>query len=245
MIRSGRRSPRFRRSSGARRRRCASGCDRPIPASAGMTCDRGGRAGLSSEERRRLKELERENRELRRANEILRKASAYLSTFGRQHHHHSPRRSTSAARDVGVVHRRPSRSIRGRADVCASAAHPIDGRRAQGARRGAGARPGAGTSRRVAVRGNSPGTCRGVYGVRKVWRQTRREGVTVACCAVARLMQRMGLQGAVRGWRAKTTHSVVQGERPDDRVHREFKVSHPNALWVSDPRFHHSGAGSM
>ena len=39
---------------------------------------RGSRAGLSSEERLRLKELERENRELRRANEILRKASAYL-----------------------------------------------------------------------------------------------------------------------------------------------------------------------
>ena len=41
--------------------------------------DRGVRAGLSSEERRRLKELERENRELRRANEILRKASAYFA----------------------------------------------------------------------------------------------------------------------------------------------------------------------
>ena len=41
--------------------------------------ERGDRAGLSSEERRRLKELERENRELRRANEILRKASAYFA----------------------------------------------------------------------------------------------------------------------------------------------------------------------
>ena len=41
--------------------------------------DRGVRAGLSSEERRWLKELERENRELRRANEILRKASAYFA----------------------------------------------------------------------------------------------------------------------------------------------------------------------
>ena len=50
-----------------------------------MTCNRRVRAGLTSEERRRLEELERENRELRRANEILRKASAYLSTFGRQH----------------------------------------------------------------------------------------------------------------------------------------------------------------
>ena len=96
--------------------------------------DRGVRAGLSSEERRRLKELERENRELRRANEILCKASAYLSTFGRQHHQHSRRRSTSAAREDGVVHRRSSGSIRGRAGLRASAARPIDGLRAQGAR---------------------------------------------------------------------------------------------------------------
>ena len=71
-----------------------------------------------------------------------------------------------------------------------------------------------------------------VYGVRKVWRQLRREGV--ARCTVARLMRRMGLQGAVRGRRVKTTHAPVHSERPDDRVNREFKVSRPNALWVSD-----------
>lgn len=41
--------------------------------------DDGRRPGLTTEERRRLKELERENRELRRANEILRKASAYFA----------------------------------------------------------------------------------------------------------------------------------------------------------------------
>ena len=74
----------------------------------------------------------------------------------------------------------------------------------------------------------------GVYGVRKVWRQLRREGVAVARGTVARRMRRLGLQGAVRGRRAKTTRAVVQGERPDDRVNREFKVSRPNALWVSD-----------
>jgi transposase len=39
----------------------------------------GRRAGLTSDERERLKALERENRELRRANEILRKASAYFA----------------------------------------------------------------------------------------------------------------------------------------------------------------------
>jgi transposase-like protein len=37
------------------------------------------RAGLTTAERTRLKELEREARELRRANEILRKASAYFA----------------------------------------------------------------------------------------------------------------------------------------------------------------------
>ena len=61
----------------------------------------------------------------------------------------------------------------------------------------------------------------GVYGVRKVWRQLRREGVAVARCTpapeshrgVARRMRRLGLQGAVRGRWAKTTRAVVQGER--------------------------------
>ena len=41
--------------------------------------DKGTRNGLTSSERARLKELERENRELKKANEILRKASAYFA----------------------------------------------------------------------------------------------------------------------------------------------------------------------
>ena len=41
--------------------------------------DRGKRAGPTSEDRDRIKALERENRELRQANEILRKASAYFA----------------------------------------------------------------------------------------------------------------------------------------------------------------------
>ena len=41
--------------------------------------DQGMRAGLSSSDRQRLKELERENRELKQANEILRKASAFFA----------------------------------------------------------------------------------------------------------------------------------------------------------------------
>jgi transposase len=41
--------------------------------------DTGQRAGLTTDERPRLKDLERENRELKRANEILRKASAFFA----------------------------------------------------------------------------------------------------------------------------------------------------------------------
>jgi transposase len=41
--------------------------------------DAGKRAGLTTTERERLKDLERENRELKRANEILRKASAFFA----------------------------------------------------------------------------------------------------------------------------------------------------------------------
>jgi transposase len=41
--------------------------------------DQGMRGGISSDERDRIKELERENRELRRTNEILRKATAFFA----------------------------------------------------------------------------------------------------------------------------------------------------------------------
>ncbi len=41
--------------------------------------DSGAKAGLTTDDRERLKQLERENRELRQANEILRKASAYFA----------------------------------------------------------------------------------------------------------------------------------------------------------------------
>ena len=49
--------------------------------------DRGVRPGPTTDERDRIKALERENRELRQANEILRKASAYfaLAELDRRH----------------------------------------------------------------------------------------------------------------------------------------------------------------
>ena len=73
-----------------------------------------------------------------------------------------------------------------------------------------------------------------VYGVRKVWHQLMREGFDVARCTVARLMRRMGLRGAVRGWRIKTTVPAALADRPLDLVELDFAVERPNRLWVSD-----------
>jgi len=67
-----------------------------------------------------------------------------------------------------------------------------------------------------------------------VWRQLRRDGINTARCTVARLRRQMGLQGAVRGRKFKTT--VVDGGmgRPADLVQRDFSAVRPNQLWVAD-----------
>ena len=74
-----------------------------------------------------------------------------------------------------------------------------------------------------------------VYGVRKVWKQLRREGYAVARCTVGRLMRRLGLAGAVRG-RAFTVTTVADSAvaRPPDLVARQFTAMRPNQLWVAD-----------
>lgn len=72
MPHNGQRSFPLPRRSDAVRRRCVGWVTR-------AERDAGKRAGPTSEERDRIKALERENREVRQANEILRKASAYFA----------------------------------------------------------------------------------------------------------------------------------------------------------------------
>jgi hypothetical protein len=124
---------------------------------------------MTSDERARLKALEREVRELRQANEILRKASGVFCG----------RRSSTAGGSHDRLHRRSSRRLRGRADlqgvlpIAPSTYHatprgaPIPRRRRRGAPR-----------RRSSpeIRAGLDGELR-VYGVRKVWRQLGREGI--------------------------------------------------------------------
>jgi len=73
-----------------------------------------------------------------------------------------------------------------------------------------------------------------VYGADKVWRQLNREGVKTARCTVERLMREMGLCGAVRGKKTKTTIADEADKRPADLVKREFVATAPNQLWVAD-----------
>ena len=84
---------------------------------------------------------------------------------------------------------------------------------------------------------------RQVYGARKVWRQLDREGFAVARCTVERLMRQMGLQGVVRGKKARTTISDEAAARPADLVERDFTAARPNQLWVADLTYVATWAG--
>ena len=83
-----------------------------------------------------------------------------------------------------------------------------------------------------------------MYGADKVWRQLLREGIEVARCTVERLMNEMGLHGAVRGRAFKvTTIADEAAARPPDLVEREFHASRPNQLWVADLTYVATWAG--
>src|ERR1700731_334302 len=82
-----------------------------------------------------------------------------------------------------------------------------------------------------------------VYGVRKVWRQLRREGEDIARCTVERLMRSMGLQGVIRGKPVKTTISDKAAPCPLDHVKRQFRAQSPTFLWFSDSPYVPPGQG--
>ncbi|MCK1610524.1 MULTISPECIES: IS3 family transposase [unclassified Bradyrhizobium] len=188
--------------------------------------DSGQRAGVPTDTAERLKALERENRELRQANEILRKASAYFCDGG-------ARPPVQAM----IAFIEDHRGAHGVEPICKvlpiapSTYHSHVAKRRDPARLSARARQDAALKievRRVFYQNF------GVYGVRKVWRQLKREGFDVARCTVTRLMRDMGLQGVIRGKPVKTTISDKAAPCPLDHVNRQFKAPRPNVLWLSD-----------
>jgi putative transposase len=84
-----------------------------------------------------------------------------------------------------------------------------------------------------------------VYGAKKIWRQLRRDGVTVGRGRVARLMRRLGLVGVVRGKTVRTTISDKDGVRAADLVKRQFAAGAPNRLWVADFTYVATWAGTV
>ncbi|WP_436921433.1 IS3 family transposase, partial [Escherichia coli] len=185
----------------------------------------GGDGGLTSAERQRLKELERENRELRRSNDILRQASAYFCEGGVRPPLEKMMPLLDKLREqygVGPVcselHIAPSTYYH-----CQQQRHHPDKRSARAQHDDWLKRE----IQRVYDENHQ------VYGVRKVWRQLLREGIRVARCTVARLMAVMGLAGVLRGKKVRTTVSrktVATG----DRVNRQFVAERPDQLWVAD-----------
>ncbi|WP_432757534.1 IS3 family transposase [Escherichia coli] len=185
----------------------------------------GGDGGLTTAERQRLKELERENRELRRSNDILRQASAYFCEGGVRPPLEKMMPLLDKLREqygVGPVcseqHIAPSTYYH-----CQQQRHHPDKRSARCQRDDWLKRE----IQRVYDENHK------VYGVRKVWRQLLREGIRVARCTVARLMAVMGLAGVLRGKKVRTTVSrkaVAAG----DRVNRQFVAERPDQLWVAD-----------
>ncbi|WP_432263973.1 IS3 family transposase [Escherichia coli] len=185
----------------------------------------GGDGGLTTAERQRLKELERENRELRRSNDILRQASAYFCEGGVRPPLEKMMPLLDKLREqYGVgplcseLHIAPSTYYH-----CQQQRHHPDKRSARAQRDDWLKRE----IQRVYDENHK------VYGVRKVWRQLLREGIRVARCTVARLMAVMGLAGVLRGKKVRTTISrkaVAAG----DRVNRQFVAERPDQLWVAD-----------
>jgi putative transposase len=73
-----------------------------------------------------------------------------------------------------------------------------------------------------------------VYGADKVWLELNRQGISVARCTVERLMRGLGLQGARRGRKVRTTVRDERLERAGDLLGRDFTAPAPNRRWVAD-----------
>ncbi|EKH0908692.1 IS3 family transposase [Escherichia coli] len=185
----------------------------------------GGDGGLTSAERQRLKELERENRELRRSNDILRQASAYFGEGGVRPPLEKMMPLLDKLREqygggpvCSELHIAPSTYYH-----CQQQRHHPDKRSARAQHDDWLKKE----IQRVYDENHQ------VYGVRKVWRQLLREGIRVARCTVARLMAVMGLAGVLRGKKVRTTVSR-KAVAACDRVNRQFVAERPDQLWVAD-----------
>ncbi|WP_085963896.1 IS3 family transposase [Paraburkholderia phenoliruptrix] len=188
--------------------------------------DHGERDGVTSDERERLKALEREVKELRRANEILKVASAFFGPGGARPPFQVLKAFIDQHRDTFGVE-----------PICKVLRIAPSGYRRHAAQLRDPSRRSVRAIRDERLRPEIERVWRAnmqVYGADKVWKQMNRERIAVARCTVERLMKQLGLRGVMRGKRVRTTVPDAIAPRPLDRVNRQFKAARLNQLWVSD-----------
>ncbi|WP_435860487.1 IS3 family transposase [Streptomyces scabiei] len=185
---------------------------------------------LTTAEHEELKQLRKEVAELRRANEILKAASAPFCPGARPSPDEADQVIDSLKEDgfgVGPVCR-----VLGWSE----SAYYARKKRPKSARR---LRDEQLMPLIEQVHSESGGT----YGVRRITRALRREGVVVARCTVERLMGELGLEGVIRGQRRRTTVPEPSAPRPPDLVDRDFTASRPDQLWVADMTYVRTWSG--
>ncbi|QIO08592.1 IS3 family transposase [Acinetobacter lanii] len=188
---------------------------------------------LSDQER--IKQLERENKELQRANEILRKAAGFFRPGGARpptqimvDFIHNNKELYGVEAICRILPIAPSTYYR-TLDLADNPEHR--------AKRDLHDLHHAEQIKRIWKESS------GRYGVRKVWQKLKREGYIIARCTVARLMQKLGIQGVWRGKNKQTTRSRDDQKRADDLVKRNFSADQPDQLWVADFTYIQTNSG--
>ena len=171
--------------------------------------DSGTRPGLTTSESARIAELERMDRESKRANQLLKPAR--LSLRRSQATHHEDRESGLHGRAWHIVRAWPiCRALEGTPAQIA----PSTRTRPQSARAQRDEDLCAAISRIHEAN-------YGVYRVRKIHAEFRREGQRVAESTVRRLMRQLGLRGISRAKGPKTTKPAPETGRPTDLVKQQ------------------------
>ncbi|MGH3501671.1 MAG: IS3 family transposase [Nocardioidaceae bacterium] len=202
--------------------------------------DSGRRAGTTSDDARRITELEGEVRELRRANDILKAASAFFGAGARP----------ATAEIVGFIDENKRRfGVEPICGVLADAGLRIAPSTYYAAKRrerhpSARAVRDERLEKEIMRVYKDRKKARGLYGARKIWWQLNRDGIAVARCTVARLMGQLGIAGvSPKRKKPRTTVPDTGTGRPADQLKRDFTADVPNTRWVADVTYVPVGVG--
>ncbi len=164
------------------------------------------------------------------------------SKYSRRQQVSSRGRATRDTVDL-CVHRRASRSVRGRSDLPRALRARMSDRPEDVLRLAVPAtvEPGVvgrgdrgDTGQLLRTRRAGRRKPESLYGATKMWAHLQRQGIEVARCTVERLMAANGWEGVRRRKKVRTTIVDPAAGRAPDLVDRQFAVPAPNRLLVAD-----------